>query len=67
MTDQAQEPEAHLRQQAAVDDGQTLGIDNTDTALAPEETGYTPDQEPEDMPAGKGSDPGLRDLPSSDE
>ena len=53
----------HLRDKADVEPGKTLGIDNTDTALSPEDTGYTPDAEPEPAPAGKGSDPPLEELP----
>ena len=52
----------HLREKAAVEPGKTLGIDNTDTALSPEDNGYTPDADQETTPAGKGSDPPLAEL-----
>ena len=52
----------HLRETAGVEPGKTLGIDNTDTALSPEDNGYTPDIDDETTPAGKGSDPPLAEL-----
>lgn len=62
------EPDApagdELQEESDVGPGETLGIDNTDTALSPEDTGYTPvPASDEPSPAGKGSDPPLNELP----